>query len=470
MVENMRGTYQKKLHEMIETELMSYDVKFSNGNSVIIDMNTDGLLKIDDILIYYGGSSGNVQFDGNRAMPSDDSLMIVEESQKYKLKQGTKQLCVSHNFKDVIKKLISEIKGKKEIEFYRKESDDQKKVKELINNDIKQIILTGAPGTGKTYTAKRVAREIVKEKLKSLKKLESNKKQWENFIQIVQFHPSYDYTDFVEGLRPVQIEGDNQLTFQKVDGIFKAFCRNVVNDNKAKNTQAEKIPYFFIIDEINRADLSKVFGELMYCLEKDKRGENNAIKTQYQNLKTFDLKNGKMMEADDFESDFYIPENVYIIGTMNDIDRSVESMDFALRRRFMFVEFKVTKESLKQAFEIGEFNPIINGAAQDIAERVNALNQQILKAGKQYSLSEDYFISQGQFVDIPSKCEGYNLEEKDGILAFIWEMRIEPLLKEYLRGEGNISNFLKDCKEKFCPSSAPQNSSKTSEPDDTRKD
>ena len=329
-------------------------------------------------------------------------------------------------------------------------------IKNLIQNGATQIILTGAPGTGKTRMAKEIAGSHYK---------------------LVQFHPSYDYTDFVEGLCPVEEEG--KMVFRKVDGIFKEFCRKVVEEGK----KDEK--YFFLIDEINRADLSKVFGELMFCLETDKRGEDNAIQTQYQNLPTYDVKEKKYYGEDDskdvFKDGFYIPKNVIIIGTMNDIDRSVESMDFALRRRFIWKEIVVNKEMLEASLtdiikienkemleaSLTDIIKIENpeGVAAELAGRINDLNENQLKE----KLGKHYYISQGQFANLPGNIiktavkAGKKVKEKGkeaeveaiakSLLEAVWNLRLNSLLYEYIRGEGNEENFVKSCHETlFVPS------------------
>lgn len=311
----------------------------------------------------------------------------------------------------------------------------ENEIKDLIQKGATQIILTGAPGTGKTRMAKEIAGSHYK---------------------LVQFHPSYDYTDFVEGLRPVEEEG--KMVFRKVDGIFKEFCRKVVEEGE-KNEK-----YFFLIDEINRADLSKVFGELMFCLETDKRGEDNAIQTQYQNLPTYDVKEKKYYGEDDskdvFKDGFYIPKNVIIIGTMNDIDRSVESMDFALRRRFIWKEIVVNKKmleaSLKDIIKIEK----PEGVAAELAGRINDLNENQLKE----KLGKHYYISQGQFANLPGNIieaavkAGEKVKEKGekgeeakveaiakSLLKAVWKLRLESLLYEYIRGEGNEDSFVDSC-------------------------
>lgn len=171
-------------------------------------------------------------------------------------------------------------------------------IKDLLKAN-HNIILTGAPGTGKTYLSKRIAKDIAGD---------------ESRIGFVQFHPSYDYTDFVEGLRPVKTTDEEKnggtIVFERKDGVFKKFCKDAL--------QAPDHKYVFIIDEINRGELSKVFGELFFSIDPGYRGEDGRVKTQYQNL---------VEKGDEFAEGFYVPKNVYIIGTMNDIDRSVESMD-----------------------------------------------------------------------------------------------------------------------------------------------
>ena len=316
-------------------------------------------------------------------------------------------------------------------------------LQKCIEDDKKQIVLTGAPGTGKTFNAKEFT-------------------GMGDNVEFVQFHPSYDYSDFVEGLRPATFAAGGTPSFVRIDGAFKKFCRKVVEENyKQKyNSELKNIAgqddeekyskfideytalenddslelkkYYFIIDEINRADLSKVFGELMYCLEdiyrglKDNGGHSNLIQTQYNNLKTYIVNKGiaTVIPFDCFSGGFFIPKNIYIIGTMNDIDRSVEAFDFALRRRFEWIEVKandVLLDGLKGMLS----SKISDTEIQDLAAKIIAMNNVISQEDNQFILTEAFHIGHAFFKKYDGTPES---------LEKIFNNNIVPLLKEYTRG------------------------------------
>lgn len=371
------------------------------------------------------------------------------------------------------------------------------------------LILHGAPGTGKTFLAKEIA-----------KKMGCS----QNEIGFVQFHPSYDYTDFVEGLRPKNQSG-GEIGFERKDGIFKEFCKRALpmnslekaykektefdtrdyeeirspyifkiesideqNDEIKINAKGEKkifpnsvkisylyellsnddfinnpekikskfpdieemseIFYFylykklnrkfvFIIDEINRGELSKIFGELFFCIDPGYRGKNGMIKTQYQNL---------IEKDDEFYDGFFIPENVYIIGTMNDIDRSVDTMDFAFRRRFAFKEIKAS-ENLGMLDELGEIAAKSKARLKKLNEEISKITE--LSSPSSYHIGGAYFLKLNDF-------EGDSNER----FQKLWNYHLEGLLKEYLRGtENEEENFTKLRSAYFGLDSAVENNS-----------
>lgn len=306
----------------------------------------------------------------------------------YNEKQAFIEIKDKNKETDEIKDLIS----KYMFELNSKEKECLEKLQKS-----RQIILTGAPGTGKSYAAREIANRLTGNKAEN--------------IDFVQFHPSMDYTDFVEGLRPIK-DDKGQIGFERRDGIFKAFCKRALENQEI---------FVFIIDEINRGDISKIFGELFFAIDPSYRGKKGKITTQYQNL----------VESDDLYADgFYIPENVYIIGTMNDIDRGVESMDFAIRRRFTWIE--VNPDDTQSMLDSG-----IPEYAADAKKRMGALNKVIFtnpSLGKAYQIGAAYFL---------------RLNELNGNFDALWAYHLEPLLREYLRGDPRAEEFLDEMKKAY---------------------
>lgn len=249
----------------------------------------------------------------------------------------------------------------------------------------KNIILQGAPGVGKTYIARKLAYSIIGE---------ANAER----VELVQFHQSYSYEDFVIGYRP----GENQ-PFELNEGIFYKFCKKAEEDD-------EKNPYFFIIDEINRGNMSKIFGELFMLIEKDKRGIE--VPLLYGKRK------------------FKIPKNVYIIGTMNTADRSLAIIDYALRRRFAFYNVAPKFDNEKFIEYASGFD---NEKFINLVNTVKALNSAI---SKDETLGDGFCIGHSYFSDLSSV--------DDITLYNIVEYRLIQLIKEYWFDEPSKINTWSD--------------------------
>jgi 5-methylcytosine-specific restriction protein B len=217
----------------------------------------------------------------------------------------------------------------------------------------KNIILQGPPGVGKTFIARKLAYEIMQE-IKDAN------------IEMVQFHQSYSYEDFIQGLRPTQKGG-----FDLRDGIFYSFCQRALAHPDR--------PFFFIIDEINRGNLSKIFGELMMLIEADKREAKYALKLTY---------------AEDEDDRFYVPDNLYIIGTMNTADRSLAIVDYALRRRFAFVPLQPDYGDNFRSFlrDKGLSNVMIEHICSAVS-RLNTRIKEDVNLGEGFQIGHSYFCN-----------------------------------------------------------------------------
>ncbi len=521
------------VNEMINNILDTHGVKYISGkyNGIIYFNDCECFYNnLTEILENnkYGGKCWGQRVDIDKWRQHSENKGIL--SKKFDLEENPSNDIYKIQNRKTACKIIEELTGEIVSEYDNLLLGEC--IELLMQN--RNLILTGAPGTGKTYLAKQIASEIGKYKF-------------------VQFHPSYDYTDFVEGLRPMQDENGN-IGFERKDGVFKAFCKKALknlkdsekdittlnydeiikkyflefiendiqpsiaekggygingltgeqispvvyvelkdNDrfnykiNSKQNNQytnrenlnsliecykniiiknydkithkmltkytrgyasstygilkafydkynekieqeknnitvqeVEKRDFVFIIDEINRGEISKIFGELFFSVDSGYRGEKGKVQTQYANL---------IEDGDEFKDGFYIPENVYIIGTMNDIDRSVESMDFAMRRRFAWKEIKAedTQETILKDLE---------DLKGETIKRMNNLNKVI--RNKETNLSEAYCIGAAYFKKI---------KDYEGNFNKLWENHLEGLLFEYTRGmpkqEEIIENFKK---------------------------
>ncbi|MFT5872279.1 MAG: hypothetical protein ACI8WT_001209 [Clostridium sp.] len=265
------------------------------------------------------------------------------------------------------------------------------KYKVIINRleKKKNIILQGAPGVGKSYLAKKIAYSI-------LGTFDVSK------VQLIQFHQSYSYEDFIMGYRPNKEGG-----FDIIDGVFYKFCKKAIDNPNDK--------FFFIIDEINRGNLSKIFGELMLLIEHDKRGINFAMSTVYS------------------EKEFYIPDNLYIIGLMNTADRSLALLDYALRRRFSFIDIEPAfgENFIKYTdqFILTNLDKVLN-----IIKVINDEIEVDESLGKGFKIGHSYFCNLGN-------------ADNDELLEII-DCEIIPLLEEYwIENNDKIKNYSQNLRE-----------------------
>ncbi|MGI6521363.1 MAG: AAA family ATPase [Fermentimonas sp.] len=255
---------------------------------------------------------------------------------------------------------------------------EEQEIKEIIHSlEVKKnIVLQGPPGVGKTFIAKKIAYEM-------MKKTDDTK------IRMIQFHQSYSYEDFIQGIRP------SEKSFKVKNGIFYDFCK------KAESEPDQK--FFFIIDEINRGNLSKIFGELMMLIEFDKRGKYRVPLTY--------------SEKDD--APFSVPENLYLIGTMNTADRSLAIVDYALRRRFRFITLEPKFNNRFKDF-LGS-NGFSKDFIEEISSKIKSLNSKI-KSDK--NLGSGFLIGHSFF------CSPNNGDEREWFENIV-KFEIKPLLEEY---------------------------------------
>ncbi len=312
----------------------------------------------------------------------------------------------------------------------------ESKEKDLIlSNEKKNIIFYGAPGTGKTYAAKKV-----------LSVAESVVVQW------VQFHPGFTYEDFIEGIKPVGIDGNGNLKLSVVNGCFKDFCIRAKNDPDRQ--------YYFVADEINRANLSSVFGETLSLLENSYRwndspdeDKKNVIYTPLSKviqkmLNDAMAKNNKEEIEDveklifDFDENgdvvFGVPDNIHFIGMMNDADKSIDTFDLALRRRFVWVRKDFDELALEKCLL---FKGVNEEHRKEYIGHCKKLNYFITGNkygnGKEYTtdslgLGQSFEIGHAIFMDLDDEYISKSAVKKEGYLS-LWREHLESTLREYLR-------------------------------------
>ncbi|WP_149712548.1 McrB family protein [Campylobacter concisus] len=330
----------------------------------------------------------------------------------------------------------------------------------LTKNDLKNIIYYGAPGTGKTKFVKYC-----------LDILDPNRTRTE----WVQFHSGFEYEDFIDGIKPIGIQNGN-LNLALTNGIFKEFCLKA-----AQNTDEN---FFFIVDEINRADIAAVFGETLSLLEENYRGKSSAIKIKNSALMEDIIvsdasKKSLCIDYGNLQTKFYIPANIYFIGMMNDVDKSIDCFDLALRRRFAWVlmecDYEVVENATDKAYKTkceslnnyitnelkylveyedetrvkirsiqsynnaenrdDDYNKLFSDASDKEKDKKRYEKTSGLNLGRAYEIGHSYFLKKE------------TMSEQQ-----IWDRHIEPILREYIRtqfGDGEVEKKLKMAKKIF---------------------
>jgi 5-methylcytosine-specific restriction enzyme B len=529
---NFKATGQGYSGDNIQNQISRWD-KYYNGKICINIQPNFGSYKSSKSYLNWEGTGINVIAKWNK----DNIESLLQEEYQYwleppkrkdlKITRSLDSLGLFDNKEDATKALIDFFDNFKNVlanhNIKQKENNHMQALEPYINllTANYNLVLTGAPGTGKTFLAREIAKALNAE------------------IGFVQFHPSYDYTDLVEGLRPTLPDENGNIGFERKDGVFKEFCKKayenlssshktveeiskekeienciidflfsavdngimfdlkqgnqffitnydkneieisipknqvtstlkikidqlrklitdkvVVNNvkdvcnyfgrthnyqtdsyvfvlyekisinsiaNKIESERIQRKEFVFIIDEINRGEISKIFGELFFLLDPNYRGIENKVQTQYSNL---------IESGDVFSDGFFVPENVYVIGTMNDIDRSVESFDFAMRRRFAWKEIKAKDR-------ITMWEGVIDDWKEESLKRMTSINSKIEKIqglGSAFHIGPAYFL----------KLKNYN-----GDFEQLWENHLYGVLIEYLRGLPEREKRLKELYEAY---------------------
>lgn len=305
--------------------------------------------------------------------------------------------------------------------------------KAIADEDSPNVIMYGPPGSGKTYS--------VVDSLDFV--CQGDRSRYEQ----LQFHPSFTYEDFIEGIKPKGVSKDGNIRFELVNGVFKNFCI------KAKNNPNKS--FYFVVDEINRANLSTVFGETLSLLEKDYRHKGNAnknlIRTQYSTLIEDLIKEDKdkyehlAYAIDNGEVKFGVPENVFFIGMMNDVDKSIDAFDLALRRRFKWIRKDCDYEVIEEETRFKHKDDFSNiDQYLKACEKLNNYISHELGLGKSYEFGHSFFMKMS---DIAKRKE---ITQKN--LKTLFNLYLRPTLKEYLRAvfvESDLDSKLDEALNQF---------------------